>query len=243
MDKRMLARGIAAVALMAAPVTAPAAGPLDSYAPVTQERLEKPEDANWLQYRRTYDSWGYSPLSQVNAGNVKDMVPVWSFSTGVNEGHQSPPVVNNGVMFITTPQAQVIALDAKTGDLLWRYKRELPEDLTQLHPTNRGVALLGDKVYVGTVDAFIVALDAKTGKVVWETRLNSGVTGVPSTYMIDGVQYIAVQAGWGVDAERMLGGISSLLPPERRAPAMTQGGVVWVFALGKDQSKQQASTN
>ncbi|UEM23410.1 methanol/ethanol family PQQ-dependent dehydrogenase [Skermanella mucosa] len=168
MDKRALARGIAAVALMLAPVPVLAAGPLDNYAPVTQERLEKPEDGNWLQYRRTYDSWGYSPLSQVNTGNVKDMVPVWSFSTGVNEGHQSPPVVNNGVMFITTPQAQVIALDAKTGDLLWRYKRELPEDLTQLHPTNRGVALLGDKVYVGTVDAFIVALDAKTGKPVWE---------------------------------------------------------------------------
>ena len=85
------------------------------------------------------------------------------------------------------------------------------------------------------------AFDAKTGKTVWETRLNSGVTGVPSTYMVDGVQYIAVQAGWGVDAERMMGGIDGLLPEDRRPPKMTQGGVIWVFALGKDQSKQQAA--
>jgi len=85
------------------------------------------------------------------------------------------------------------------------------------------------------------AFDAKTGKVVWETRLNSGVTGVPSSYMVDGVQYIAVQAGWGVDAERMLGGIATLLPEDRQPSKMPQGGVIWVFALGKDQSKQQAA--
>ena len=87
-----------------------------------------------------------------------------SFSTGVNEGHQSPPMVNNGVMFVTTPQQQVIALNAKTGDVLWRYKKELPEELLQLHPTNRGVGLYEDKVYIGTVDAHVVALDAKTGR-------------------------------------------------------------------------------
>src|SRR5258708_16589582 len=92
-----------------------------------------------MHYRRTYDGQGYSPLDKINAGNVKSLVPVWSFSTGVNEGHEAPPIVNNGVMFIATPQAQVIALDAKTGEEIWRYKRQLPEDLFQLHPTSRGV--------------------------------------------------------------------------------------------------------
>ena len=120
-------------------------------------------------YRGTYDGQGYSPLEQINAGNAQDLVPVWTFSTGVNEGHQAPPIVNDGIMYVTTPQAQVIALDAKTGDVIWRYKRELPDDLFQLHPTNRGVALYGDKVYVATVDCFLVALDAKTGKVLWDT--------------------------------------------------------------------------
>ena len=92
-------------------------------------------------------------------------------STGQTEGHQAPPIVNNGYMYVTTPGAQVIALDAATGTELWRYKKEIPGDLMQLHPTNRGVALYGDKVYVATVDAHLVALDAKTGKVAWTKQV------------------------------------------------------------------------
>jgi len=139
-----------------------------SYTPVTDQRLVNPEPENWLMYRRTYDGWGYSPLEQITPGNAASLVPVWTFSTGVAEGHQAPPIVNNGIMFVSTPQNQVLALDAKSGDLLWRYKRDLPEDLFQLHPTNRGVGLYDDKVYLATLDAHVVALDAKTGKVVWD---------------------------------------------------------------------------
>jgi alcohol dehydrogenase (cytochrome c) len=142
------------------------------YSPVTDQRLITPEPQNWLMYRGTYNGWGYSPLDQINTQNVKKLFPVWSLSTGVDEGHQSPPIVNNGTMFITTPKQQVIALNAKTGDLLWRYKKELPEDLLQLHPTNRGVGLYEDKVYLATVDAHLVALDAKTGKVVWDKAVD-----------------------------------------------------------------------
>lgn len=148
-----------------------AAQGIDNYSPVTEARLLKPEPQNWLMYRGTYDGWGYSPLEQINTTNVKKLVPVWSLSSGVVEGHQAPPIVNNGIMFITTPQNQVLALHAKTGDLLWRYKKELPDDLLQLHPTNRGVGLYEDKVYLATVDAHLVALDAKTGKVVWDTTV------------------------------------------------------------------------
>jgi len=139
-----------------------------SYAPVTDQRLVNPEPENWLMYRRTYDGWGYSPLEQVTPANAATLVPVWTFSTGVTEGHQAPPIVNNGVMFVSTPQNQVLALDAKSGELLWRYKRDLPEDLFQLHPTNRGVGLYEDKVYLATLDAHVVALDARTGKVLWD---------------------------------------------------------------------------
>ena len=160
-------RLMVATALATLALPAFAQSPIKSYTPVTQDRLSNPEPQNWLMYRRTYDGQGYSPLKQITAANVKDLVPVWTFSTGLVEGHQSPPIVNNGVMFITTPQAQVLALDAKSGDLLWRYKHQLPEDLTQLHPTNRGVALLDDTVYVATTDCFLVALDAKTGKEKW----------------------------------------------------------------------------
>lgn len=111
-----------------------AAQGIANYSPVTDQRLQKPEPHNWLMYRGTYDGWGYSPLDKISAANVKKLAPVWSLSTGVIEGHQAPPIVNDGVMFITTPQNQVFALDAKIGDLMWRHKRELPDDIILKSP-------------------------------------------------------------------------------------------------------------
>jgi alcohol dehydrogenase (cytochrome c) len=142
---------------------------LQNYKPVTADQLKRPGDGDWLMYRRTYDGWGYSPLGQITSGNASRLRPVWTLQTGVNEGHEAPPVVNNGVMFVATPGNQVLAVDAKHGDLLWRYKRPIPEDMLLLHPTSRGVALYGDKVYFAAADAVLVALDAKTGKEVWTT--------------------------------------------------------------------------
>src|SRR5215467_6598708 len=156
------------------PVVAAAQG---SYSPVTDQRLIKPEPENWLMIRGNYQGWGYSPLDQINPGNVKKLSVAWAFSTGVTSGHEAPPIVNNGVMFVPTPYNQVIALDAKTGTLLWRYRRELPEDFKPLHNTSRGIALLGDKVYFASLDCYLVALDAKTGKVVWEKQVEDYKTG------------------------------------------------------------------
>ncbi len=157
-----LAVGIAVALPCIAAHAAPAA-----YTPVTDERLRNPEPANWLQYRGNYGGWGYSPLDKVSSKNVDKLTLAWAFATGQTDGHQSPPVVNNGYMYVTTPGAQLIALDAKTGQELWRYKKEVSAEMLQLHPTNRGVALYGDKVYLATVDCHLVALDAKTGKVAW----------------------------------------------------------------------------
>ena len=141
------------------------------YALVTDERLADPEAENWLMYRGTYDAHGYSPLDQINAENVASLKPLWTFSTGLREGHQAPPVVNDGAMFVTTPQNHVLALDAATGEQRWRYRRDLPEDLSQMHPTNRGVALYGELVYMATADCYLVALNATTGEVVWEAEV------------------------------------------------------------------------
>ena len=108
----------------------------------------------------------YSTLDQI-ARHVAELS--WSeFTTGLREGHQAPPVVNDGYMYVTTPQNHVLALNAATGELLWRHVRFLPDDLQQMHPTNRGVALYGDRVYMATVDAYLVSLDALTGEVIWE---------------------------------------------------------------------------
>ena len=147
------------------------------YSPVTDARLAEPEPGNWLMYRRTFDSHGYSPLDEIDVDNVHELKPLWTFSTGLREGHQAPPVVNDGVMFVTTPHNHVLALDAGSGDLLWRYQRDLPEDLSQMHPTNRGVGLHGNLVYMATADCFLVALDARTGEVVWETEVEDYGTG------------------------------------------------------------------
>lgn len=147
------------------------------YSLITDERLNNPEPENWLMYRGTYDSHGFSPLDQINSRNVKKLKPLWTLSTGMREGHQSPPIVNDGYLFITTPHNHVMAVNAVTGDLIWRYVRELPEDQVQMHPTNRGVALYDDLVLMATADCYVVALDAKTGEVVWETLIEDYESG------------------------------------------------------------------
>src|SRR5580693_8341678 len=137
-----------ATGLTAAPQTPPAPVPLvlQNYKPVTAERLKNPEPGNWLMIRRTYDGWGYSPLNQITTQNVQRLRPVWSFATGEPRVHESAPVINNGVMFVSTPMNQVIAIDARTGNVLWRYRRQRPEGASVPHDTSRGVALFADKV-------------------------------------------------------------------------------------------------
>ncbi|MDA0896542.1 MAG: PQQ-dependent dehydrogenase, methanol/ethanol family [Proteobacteria bacterium] len=171
---------------------------LPPYSPVTDARLRNQDSESWLLYRGSYDSHGYSALDQIDTDNVANLKPVWSFSTGLREGHQAPPIVNNGYMYVSTPQNHVLALNAVTGDLLWRYVRYLPDDLQQFHPTNRGVALYGDLAYLATVDAFLVALDALTGEVVWEVAVEDYYNGYYMTMaplIIDGVVMVGVSGG------------------------------------------------
>jgi alcohol dehydrogenase (cytochrome c) len=171
---------------------------LQNYQPVTAERLTRPDDGDWLQYRRTYDGWGYSPLSQITAANVQHLKPVWTLQTGVVEGHEAPPIVNNGVMFVATPGNQVMAIDAKSGNLLWRYKRPIPEDMLLLHPTSRGVGLWGDRVYFAAADAVLVALDARTGKEVWKAPVEDYTKGYYMTaapLVVDGKVMVGISGG------------------------------------------------
>jgi alcohol dehydrogenase (cytochrome c) len=160
-----------APAAPAAPPPPPTPAVLQHYVSVDADHLKRPRDADWPMVRRTYDGWGYSPLGEITPGNVARLQPVWAFSTGVLNGHEAPPIVNNGVMFVATPGNQVIALEAKTGLLLWRYKRPLREDAVVLHPTSRGVGLYGDKVFFAAADAVLVALDARTGREAWTTKV------------------------------------------------------------------------
>ena len=161
------------------PLIAPPPMPeiLKQYQPISAERLRSPLEGDWAMIRRTYDGWGYSPLGQINTDNAKRLEPAWIFSTGVPNGHEAPPIVVNGVMFVATPGNQVIAINARTGTLLWRYRRTLPNPVVLLHPTNRGVAVYDDKVFFAAGEAVLVALNAKTGQEVWMTPVADNASG------------------------------------------------------------------
>ncbi len=150
---------------------------LKNYQPVTPERLSNPESGNWLMIRRTYDGWGYSPLDQITPDNVSGLKLAWTFSTGETRVHEAPPIVNNGVLFVSTPNNQVIAIDAKSGNLLWRYRRPRPQGASVPHDTSRGVALYRDKVLYAAGEAVLVALDAKTGREVWTATVADNKSG------------------------------------------------------------------
>ncbi len=154
---------------------------LENYRPVTPQRLENPEDDEWLMLRRTYNGWGYSPLDEINTDNVGRLRPVWSFSTGEVRGHEAPPIVNDGVMFVSTPRNQVIAIDAARGTLLWRHRRRRPDGATVPHETNRGVALYGDRVFFAAGEAVLVALDARTGREIWSAVIGDNNRGYYTT--------------------------------------------------------------
>jgi alcohol dehydrogenase (cytochrome c) len=160
-----------------ADATLPMPAILKQYSPVSAERLENPADGEWPMIRRTYDGWGYSPLTQIDAGNAARLQLVWGLSTGVTNGHESAPLVVNGVMILSTPGNQVLAIDARTGTLLWRYRRPLPNPVVLNHPTSRGVAIFNDKVYFAAGEAVLVALNAKTGEEEWTTRVADNASG------------------------------------------------------------------
>lgn len=117
----------------------------------------------------------YSPLEKINIENIKDLVPVWSYSFGGEKqrGQESQATVYDGVIYVTGSYSRVFAIDAKTGNELWQYDARLPQGILPCCDViNRGVALYGDLVYFGTLDAKIVALDRKTGKVVWSQKID-----------------------------------------------------------------------
>ncbi|RAI02356.1 PQQ-dependent dehydrogenase, methanol/ethanol family [Acuticoccus sediminis] len=234
-----------------------AAAHAQTYNAVTDARLADPEPGNWLQFRGNYSGWGYSPLDQITTENVKSLRPVWTYSTGVTEGHQAPPIVNDGMMYVSTPQNQVIAFEAATGKELWRYVRALPDDLFQLHPTNRGVGLYGDKVYMATVDGYVVALDASSGDVVWETEIGDYTDGYYSTLSpltADGKIVVGVSGGeFGIrgyivalDAETGAEAWKTYTVPEPGQPGSetwkgdawkTGGGSIWMQGNYDPKSK------
>jgi alcohol dehydrogenase (cytochrome c) len=187
-SKRALYLAGGAIALGMAFVPPAAAGTKaesPSYPAVTDARLKNAAtDPGWLMYRHDYTSDGYSLLKQINTGNVDNLKQVWDYKSTYEQGHESPPVVNGDIMFVTTPKDEVHAFQSSTGKELWVYKHDLSGvglKTVCCDVVNRGVALYGDNVYLATLDNYVVALDAKTGAVAWKQQLQPADLGAAMT--------------------------------------------------------------
>ncbi len=136
---------------------------------------------NWLTYGGDLGQQRYWPGKAINAGNVSRLRIKWIFQTGVVGSFENTPIVENGVMYITTPFDHVFAADAKTGKELWHFQHKLGKNIFCCGPNNRGVAVYGDTVILGTLDAHLVALNKKTGEKVWDAEVADSEVGYSLT--------------------------------------------------------------
>jgi PQQ-dependent dehydrogenase (methanol/ethanol family) len=168
---------------------------------VTQDMLDHAygDSNNFLHTNGNYDQTRYYPARQINRHNVHELEEAWVFETEIVESMETTPIVVNGIMYVTTSFNHVHALDAKTGEELWHFKHEMGPITTYCcGPNNRGVAALGDKVFMGTLDAKLVALNAKTGELVWETEIADPELGYSETMAptaVDGKILIGTNGG------------------------------------------------
>ena len=128
------------------------------------------DPANWITHGGTYMEQRYSTLAQVNAGNVGKLGLAWSYDLDTNRGQEATPLVIDGIMYTTTAWSKVVALDAATGKMLWRFDPKVSGDrgfAACCDVVNRGLAAYEGKLFLGTLDGRLIALDAATGKVLW----------------------------------------------------------------------------
>jgi alcohol dehydrogenase (cytochrome c) len=177
-------------------------GPVTASAQVPNARIHAAagEPGSWLTYSGTYDGHRFSPLDEITPANVGKLRPEWVYQVQEPGPIENTPLVADGVMYITEARSRVAALDLRTGRTLWRYEPAIPKDIRLIGfgPSNRGVALLDDRVYVGTLDAHLVALDAASGAVRWnivvaDNALGYAITSAPLA--IDGKIVIGVSGG------------------------------------------------
>jgi alcohol dehydrogenase (cytochrome c) len=162
--KRPLFLALMAVALLLASATG-------LHAQVTYERLRNApgEPQNWLTYSGRYAGWRYSALDQINVNNAAHLAMQWAFQVGDLGQFETTPLVVDGVIYGSGQNNRAFAIDARTGRALWRYQRNLPDKLQICcGMDNRGLAILGDRLFMATLDGHVVALEAKTGNLLWD---------------------------------------------------------------------------
>ena len=177
--------------------------------PVTEAMLRNPSAGDWLNWRRTDNAWGYSPLDQINRQNVQQLQLAWSWAMDDTGANEMTPLVHDGIMYLPNPRGVIQALDGATGDLIWEYRPEVAAETSAPAPPRggaeqtdiprlaqapaaigaadagrgiqRNIAIYGDKIFGTTNDAHIVAVDARTGKLVWDTKVADSKLGYEYT--------------------------------------------------------------
>lgn len=179
----LLLAGVAQAAQTPAPAQAPLPQGTANVSPVTDAMLANPPPQDWLMWRRTLDSWGYSPLDQVDTTNVNQLQLVWT--RGLEPGPQEgTPLVHDGVLYFPHPGDIIQAFDAATGDLIWEHRRKHPEDIDKYINApfiNRNLAIHGHLIIDTTADGGLYAVDARTGAEVWSTQVLDYRTGIHQT--------------------------------------------------------------
>jgi quinohemoprotein ethanol dehydrogenase len=149
------------------------AGPALTPESIDDETLLAAEShpGDWIGHGRNYAETRFSPLKEIDDSNVGDLKLLWRFPTGLVRGHEATPIVVDGTLYFTGSWSVLFAVDAETGNLLWKYDPLVPKETAQkgcCDVVNRGVAVYKGNLYLGTYDGRLVAVDAKTGKPVWE---------------------------------------------------------------------------
>ncbi len=147
---------------------------IENFVPITEAMLLNPDAGDWLSFSRTLDAQRFSPLAQIDTNNVEQLAMAWS--RGLPEGlSYTIPLVYDGILYLTTPDSAIQALDATNGDLIWEYRRAYPNPNTGAFGRSKTLSMFADMVYFTAPDSTLVALDARTGEVRWET--NTGARG------------------------------------------------------------------
>jgi alcohol dehydrogenase (cytochrome c) len=152
---------------------------------VTEQEIRQglPADGSrWVTFGGDYANQRHSPLTQITPANVNRLVPQWTFQTATIGNFETTSLLRDNILYVTGPLNVAWAIDARTGRQIWRYRRELPENLTACCGlVNRGFGMLGDKLFMVTLDAHLLALDMKTGAVVWDATMENFKNGYAAT--------------------------------------------------------------
>jgi alcohol dehydrogenase (cytochrome c) len=161
---------------------------VNDFKPVTEAMLRNPAPGDWLNWRRTDNAWGYSPVDQINRRNVQQLQLAWSWAMENTGAQEATPLVYNGILYLPNPGGVIQALDGATGDLIWEYRPDDRQSAGQrgggdvdLRGIQRNLAIFGDRIFGTTNDAHIIALEARTGKLVWDVTVADSKLGYSYT--------------------------------------------------------------